>query len=96
MAKDPQQRHRAQNAVADAWKAFYNTPGGRQAIAELMVWCNLYQPCISNDVMEMAREQGERNVALRIVQMIGLKPAEAPVDAWEDSEILDRMIGGHR
>ena len=92
MSKAPQ-RLKAQTAVAEAWKGFYATPEGRVAIAELMVWCNLYQPCISNDVMEMAREQGERNVALRIVQMIGLKPAEAPVDAWEDSEILDRMIG---
>lgn len=96
MAKDPQQRHKAQVRVAEAWKRFHSSDDGREAIAELMVWCNLYQPCISNDVIELAREQGERNVALRIVQMIGLKPAEAPVDAWEDSEILDRMIGGHR
>lgn len=93
MSKGPVSRRRADAAIADAWKGFYATPEGRAAIAELMVWCNLYQPCVSNDVMEMAREQGERNVALRIVQMIGLKPAEAPVDAWEDADILDRMIG---
>lgn len=57
-----------------------------------MTWCNVYTASDASDPITMAREQGERNVALRIVQMIGLKAADAPVDAWEDADILDRMI----
>ena len=84
----------AQARVADAWKSFYATPEGRAAIAELMIWCNVYQECTETDMVEIMRQQGEKNVAVRIIKMIGLTPAEAPVDAWEDEDILHRITGG--
>jgi hypothetical protein len=57
-----------------------------------MTWCGVYQVSEASDAITMAREQGEKNVALRIVQLIGLKPEDAPVEAWEDADILDRML----
>lgn len=57
-----------------------------------MTWCGVYQVSDASDPITIAREQGEKNVALRIVQLIGLKPENAPVDAWEDADILDRML----
>jgi hypothetical protein len=57
-----------------------------------MTWCGVYQVSEATDALTMAREQGEKNVALRIVQLIGLRPEDAPANAWDDSELLERMI----
>ena len=97
MAKDvtPQRRRAlAEARIADAWKSFYATPEGRLAIGEMIIWSNLYQQCTSTDMVEIMRQNGEKNIVNRIIQMIGLKPAEAPIDAWEDAEILHRITGG--
>lgn len=78
--------------MAESWKGFYQSEGGRVAIAELMVWCNAYTPLTTNDPIELARFQGERNVALRIAQLIGHKPELFPAQAEEDTSILDRIL----
>lgn len=85
-------RNRAEVAVAQAWQAFYQTPEGRAAIGELMIWCNLYSDTGTIDPIQLAREAGERSVAQRIIKLLGLKPELAPQVAWDDSDILDRMI----
>lgn len=89
-------RAKTQAAIADTWKAFYGSPEGRAAIADLMVWCNVYTPIEESDPIVIARATGERNVALRIAQLIGLQPAAFPSNAWEDADILDRMLAGGR
>lgn len=78
--------------MAESWKGFYQSEGGRVAIAELMVWCNVYTPVMTNDPIELARYQGERNVALRIAQLIGHKPEVFIKETNDDTSILDRAM----
>lgn len=92
MAKHLQQRSRVELTVAQAWQAFYATPEGRAAVAELMVWCNLYTDTGTTDPIQLAREAGERSVAQRVIRLLGLKPELAPQRAWEDADLLDRII----
>lgn len=83
---------RVMSATGEAWRAFYATPEGRTALAELAVWCNAYSPIESSDPIEIARLTGERNVYLRIAQLMGLKPGEFLQHAQDDTDILDRML----
>ncbi len=85
-------RRKADIAVADAWKRFHQTPEGRLAIADLMVWCNVYHDTGTTDPIQLAREAGERGVAQRVAQLIGLKPEVFPQAAWEDTDILDGLL----
>jgi hypothetical protein len=95
MAKATTPRHlrnKAEFSVAQAWQHFYRTPDGRAAIAELMTWCNVYHDTRTTDPYEHAIERGQRSIAIRIINLIGLKPDAAPTVAWDDSDILDRML----
>jgi len=85
-------RAKANNAIADAWKGFYQSPAGRLAIADLMVWCNVYHDTATIDPIQLAREAGERAVAQRIAQLIGLRPETFPQQAWDDTDILDNIM----
>lgn len=89
-------RHRSQAAIGITWRNFYETTDGRAAIAELAVWCNVYTPIESNDPIEMARMNGERNAYLHIVTLMGLKPESFMQNAERDTDILDRMINSDR
>jgi hypothetical protein len=77
--------------LSTVWKDFYHGPG-RAAIAELMVWCNVYSSIETNDPIELAKAEGERAVALRIAQLIGLRPEHFPTQSWDDADTLDRML----
>lgn len=77
--------------IAQAWQDWYHGHG-RAAIADLMVWCNVYSAIETNDPLELAKAEGERRVALRIAHMIGLKPDLFPTQSWDDTDILDRMM----
>lgn len=62
------------------------------ALADLMVWCNVYSPIETNDPIELARLNGERNVVMRIAQLMGTKPGDFLANAQDDTDILDRMM----
>lgn len=81
----------AELAVAAMWQAFYAEH--RAALASLFVEFQLYERLAGNDPHEALRHEGQRDVLLRIVQLIGLKPENAAADAWGDADILDRMMG---
>ena len=83
----------AKLTTAAQWQGFY-AGAGRAAIAALFTEFNLYTPLESNDPHAALRAGGQRDVLLHIVQLLGLKP-ELFVDvAWEDTNILDRMMHG--
>ena len=90
MKKPTTSKH--QLAVAEAWRNFYESHAGRIAIADLMVWCNVYSPILETDPLLLAAANGERNAALRIVQMIGLKAEHFPTQSWDDTDMLDRLM----
>lgn len=88
----PTGKARAAAIAADAWRNFDQTPDGRVALADFFTWCNMYSPIESDDPVELARLVGERNAALRIVQLMGLKPQDFVRRATEDTDILNRII----
>lgn len=84
--KSPELKHAA------AWQTFYRGPG-RPALAALFAEFGLYGTPSPGENSE--RAWGQRDVLVRIVRLIGLKEEEAPADASEDVDILDRIIGTH-
>jgi hypothetical protein len=92
VARRPNPRSKALAISGEAWRAFAQTPDGSVALAELMVWCNVYSPIETSDPIELARLNGERNVAMRIVQLMGSKPGDFLQTAQDDTDILDRMM----
>jgi hypothetical protein len=85
-------RSRLLTAQSEAWKAFYATPHGKTALAALFAEFHVYAPVNSRDPIEIAIATGERNVALRIAQLVALKPEQFIETAGEDLDIIDRLI----
>jgi hypothetical protein len=83
---------KTQARIAEAWKAIANTSDGQLVIADLMVWCNAYQPIESNDPIEMARHVGENNVVKRVAGFLGYKPETFAQQAEDDTDFLNRMM----
>jgi hypothetical protein len=81
-----------EGALSEAWKAFYATPEGRMAIANLFAEFHIYSPIVARDAIEIATANGERNVALRIAQLLALKPQRFAETATEDIDLVDRLI----
>ena len=93
MSKPPiPRRAKADLACGQLWNDFYHG-AGRPAIAALMTEFDIYTPSPrTSDATELARREGQRDVLLRIVQLIGLRPDAFPTQAWDDTDILDRMM----
>lgn len=89
MARSP--RLKPEHKTAAVWKQFYATDG-RVALAALFTEFGLYSMAPTSDPNDALRREGQRDVLLRIVQLIGLKPEMLVEQAWEDSDILDRMM----
>lgn len=82
---------KADQAIADQWRGFYEM--NRSSVAALFEEFGLYGRAPPTLDANMAlRREGQRDVLLRIVQLIGLKQSAAPTDAWDDHDILDRMM----
>lgn len=90
MAKRP--RRNAELAHAEAWRAIWEI--NRPALAALFAEFGLYDRLGTNDPHDALRREGQRDVLLRIVQLIGLRADAIPADAWESADILDRMLSG--
>lgn len=89
--KSPTKR-KLEPVVADLWKGFYQGPG-RPAIAALFDEFGLYSSLRPDaGQADALRCEGQRDVLLRLVQMIGRRPDEAPLDVAEDRDIVDRII----
>lgn len=54
----------------------FKSPQGRIVLADLCKICRIDQPTFSNDALEMARREGERRVALHILNSLSISPAE--------------------
>ncbi|NDB93713.1 MAG: hypothetical protein EB165_03585 [Euryarchaeota archaeon] len=80
--------------AAQLWKDFYHTDG-RAAIALLFYEFNLYSPAPDNDPYSALRREGQRDVLLRIVQLIGLKPEDFASRSWDDADIIDRILNNN-
>jgi hypothetical protein len=79
--------------LADDWQWLATTPEGRRIIADLMTWGNVYSQIEENDPVAMARLVGENNFAKRVAFLLGLKPAQFHQQSWEDTSLMDNMMG---
>lgn len=77
--------------VAGAWKSFYHSPEGKAAIALLFKDFGFFDTPIG-DSTALLRSIGQRDVLVRISQLIGMKPEQAPADDEEHGNLLDRML----
>ena len=81
---------RSVTIASSAWKAFYETPDGRVAIAQLMTEFGFFAaPAPGSD---LARATGQRDVLVRLNELINRKPEDAPSDSRDDDDILDRIM----
>lgn len=76
---------------AEAWRGFYEA-SGRQALAALFTEFDMYSSVASHDPYVIMRAQGQRDVMLRIVQLVGLKPEHFPQEAWQASNALEQLM----
>ena len=86
MARTPKKNPDA--ALAQAWKDFYATPQGQAAIGALFAEFHVYDPIVSYDPVQLAMMNGQRNVALRIAQLLALRPERFAETATEDMNAL--------
>lgn len=54
-----------------AYKDTFNSDLGKRVLYDLMLHSNMLSSSFSSDPLEMARKEGERNVCLRILKLIG-------------------------
>jgi hypothetical protein len=92
MANSRPSRRRSDLTIGDAWKKFYHSPEGRAALADFFVFCNVYSPINESDPIRLAMAEGERRAALRIIELMALRPQDIVQQAEEDTNVLDRMM----
>lgn len=92
MARAQKSQRRPDLICADAWRDFNSGPG-RAALAALFVEFGLYSVAPDSDPHKALRREGQRDVLMRIIQLIGLKPEMIPEQAWDDFDIVERMAG---
>jgi hypothetical protein len=85
-------RTKADKIAASAWKDFYSTSEGKVAIAVLFRDYGFMDTPLATDHGTMARSIGQRDVLVRISQLINLKPEQAPEIDRDTSDILDRIM----
>jgi hypothetical protein len=92
-ARQRRTKSQVQQIVADAYKAVFTSPLGEIVKADLMQWCNVFNPIAEADPINLGIRIGERNVALRIAQMMGLRPEHFPDEAWKVADEINAMAG---
>lgn len=88
MARKP--RSTAEQRHAAAWATFYHGPG-RAALAALFDEFGLYA-APQGDATGLARAWGQRDVLVRLIELINLKTEDAVRANADDEDILDRIM----
>jgi hypothetical protein len=89
-AKSPSAARDAQ--LASDWKWLESRPEGQRIIADIMVWCGVYNQIDETDPVKMALQVGENNFAKRILGLLAYSPREFTQRAKEHADLLDRMM----
>lgn len=82
-----------QAQLAEAYQIVFSSPLGALVKADLLTWCNVYNPVTETDPISVGVRMGERNVGLRIAQMMGLRAEHFNADAWAAATSTDEMMG---
>lgn len=83
-------RSRAEKVAASAWAGFWQTGEGKAALGLLFTEFGLYSS--PGPDADLSRAWGQRDVLVRITQLINLKPEQAPDDDRDASDILDKLM----
>lgn len=84
-------KQKADLKCAEAWRGFHQG-SGKEALAALFTEFNMYHSEQSNDPHAIMRATGQRDVLLRIVQLIGLRPDHFVEQAWNDANAVDYLM----
>lgn len=88
-------RKRVNKVTSQAWRDFHATTEGRAALAALLVHFDFYTSPATNDPTALIRHQGQRDVLLAIIGLVGMKEDAATQNAWDDTDLLDRIMRQH-
>lgn len=78
--------------LAEAYRITFQSPFGEKVLADLMLHCGVYNPIDDRDPITVGMRMGERNVAMHIAKMRGLRPEHFPDEAWRVAGIADEMM----
>jgi len=78
--------------LSEAYRVVFNSVFGEKVKADIFTYCNVYHEIDGKDLYEIGKRQGERNVALRIAKMLGLRPEHFDTDAWDTAGAIDNMM----
>lgn len=77
--------------LANNYREAWDTAAGRAVMADLLVFAGVGTLIDARDPVALAMQAGERNVGLRIVQMLGLHDADIPAATWTASDHINGM-----
>lgn len=77
--------------AAGVWKAFYQTPEGKAAIGMLFKDFGFFDTPMG-DNNALIRSIGQRDVLVRIANLIGFKPEQAPQDAGDHEDLITHLM----
>lgn len=72
MFKTPEEKiFNKQKQQSAAYKSVFKTDLGKRVLFDLMLNSNMMRSSFSTDPLEMARKEGERNMCLRVLKIVG-------------------------
>ncbi len=77
--------------MANLYREAWESHSGRAVLSDLLQHCGVATLIDDTDPTRMAIRVGERNMALRIVQMLGWQPEEFPAAAWATADYLNGL-----
>lgn len=84
-------RASAEVRASAAWKSIYHSPEGKAAIGMLFKDFGFFDTPMG-DNNALIRSIGQRDVLVRISQLIGMKPDKAPDEDAEHQDFIDKML----
>lgn len=77
--------------AAAVWKAFYQSPEGKAAVGMLFKDFGFFDTPMG-DNNALIRSIGQRDVLVRIANLIGLRPEAVPQDAEDHEDLVTKMM----
>ncbi len=96
MSERKLRQHTDAQLSQDYKDVFLATPQGRRVLADIMAAARVFAPVDSNDPYEIARRNGERNIACRVATYCAYHPADFVERAIETTRELEELFNQSR
>lgn len=70
---------------ANDYKVTFGSDTGRKVLTDILIKGNVYQPILTSDPIEAARQEGARHLALHIASFIKFDASKF-IDTWSAPE----------